>query len=358
MNRMRELFFFVSISAAVGAGSGGVLAQHVDVMVLQLQGRLATGRGDFQSGEWTLGQRVYSRDFDSDFLVNNPGFNALGSGSALLPPGSQALPAVTNLSWDFLPMEIGEAKSNLFYWDGSETNGQPGLTPDDVVFGAPPGPNYALTMFDRNSQPYTIHGSEQSVVSGGVIARTDASGFIHQHNYFLLDDGSGYQGTPPATGIYLWALQVRMPGMQASLPFYMVFGTPDSSVEALNQAALPWIQQQLDLAGDFDGDGRVDAGDYTLWRDTLDQTGGGLAADGNEDQVVNADDFGVWFAHYGEMAELRVAIDSGTAAVAVVDATAVPEPAALTCSILSAACLLGPAQQRVRRGLGSIRRRY
>lgn len=324
MKPMFMIVFAMLLAAAIGVGIHPAQAQHVDVMVLQLHGRLATGSGDFESGEWTLGHRVYSREFDSDFLVNNPGFNSLGSGSPLLPPGSQALPAVTNLSWDFLPMKIGSVTSNLFYWDGSESDGQPGLSVDDVAFAAPPG-HYALTMYDRNSQPHTIRANDQSLIPGGAIARTDASGFVHQHNYFLLDDGSGYQGTPPVDGIYLWALQVHMPGLQASLPFYMVFGTPGSSVAALDAAALPWVQAQLDLPGDFNGDGRVDAADYTSWRDTLGQTGSGLAADGNGDQVVDAEDLKVWKQNFGQAAALQIAVSAAMGG----EASVVPEPGTL-----------------------------
>jgi hypothetical protein len=356
MKRFSNHLITTLILAASFAWQREARAQHVDVMVLQIHGRLATGAGDFESGEWTLGQRVYSREFDSDFLVNNPGFNSLGAGSPLLPPGSQALPAVTNLSWDFLPMEIGSATSNLFYWDGSESDGQPGLTIGDVSFGAPPGQSYTLTTYDRNSQPYSIHASDQAVVPGGAIARTDASGFMHQHNYFLLDDGSGYQGTSPADGIYLWALQVRMPGLQTSLPFFMVFGTPGSSVAALDNAAVPWVQEQVDLAGDFNGDGRVDAADYSTWRDTLAQTGSGLAADGNGDQVVDAGDFTLWKQHYGEAAELRIAPGLvGGGAVAGV----VPEPStvlvAWTVGILVMS--FNRRERRARRGPGSVRPR-
>ena len=35
------------------------------------------------------------------------------------------------------------------------------------------------------------------------------------------------------------------------------------------------------LAGDYNGDGVVDAADYTVWRDTFGQTGADLAADGD-----------------------------------------------------------------------------
>ncbi len=53
------------------------------------------------------------------------------------------------------------------------------------------------------------------------------------------------------------------------------------------------------LYGDFNQDGIVNAADYTVWRDTLGQTGEGLAADVNGDLVVDATDYGMWKTHFG-----------------------------------------------------------
>ncbi|MEN1679049.1 MAG: hypothetical protein AAGJ46_05620 [Planctomycetota bacterium] len=45
--------------------------------------------------------------------------------------------------------------------------------------------------------------------------------------------------------------------------------------------------------GDYNGDGTVDAADYTIWRDTLDSTTD-LRADGNGDEMITAADHEVW----------------------------------------------------------------
>ncbi|MEQ8849503.1 dockerin type I domain-containing protein [Botrimarina sp.] len=55
------------------------------------------------------------------------------------------------------------------------------------------------------------------------------------------------------------------------------------------------------LTGDYNGDGHADAADYTLWRDTLGQTGGELdpvAADANRDFRVDQQDYALWVANY------------------------------------------------------------
>src|SRR5690606_37463200 len=51
--------------------------------------------------------------------------------------------------------------------------------------------------------------------------------------------------------------------------------------------------------GDFNADGRVDAADYTLWRNSLGSNGSGLAADANDDGTVDATDYLVWKRYYG-----------------------------------------------------------
>ncbi len=75
------------------------------------------------------------------------------------------------------------------------------------------------------------------------------------------------------------------------------------------------------LAGDYNGDGQVDAADYTVWRNTLGQTGDNLAADGSgptagvPDGVVDQWDYAYWSANFGS------SLDGGSGA-----AGQVPEP--------------------------------
>ncbi len=53
-----------------------------------------------------------------------------------------------------------------------------------------------------------------------------------------------------------------------------------------------------ELKGDYNGDGVVDAADYTVWRDALGSTMN-LAADGDHNGVVDADDHVVWAVNLG-----------------------------------------------------------
>ena len=303
-------------------------AQHADVLVQQVGGQLVTGSADFDTNRWTLGRRVYSGEFDGDFTVNSPGFNALAAGSSSLPAGSEALPSGAPLAWDFLSMRLEPQRTNLFFWDGLESDGQPGITAGDVAFGPLPGPNYALSLFDQSGTKFTVDGEDQ-VVAGGVLDNTAADGSLHRHRFYLLESGDGSGATQPVDGIYLFAMRLRMAGLEPAKPIFMVFGTPGASVAALDNAAVPWVEQHLDelvpvvLPGDYNCDGSVDAADYVVWRKTLGQTGAGLAPDGNGNHEIDHDDYAIWRANFGSAAPANHAAPAR-----------VPEPAAWTAPLM------------------------
>ncbi len=83
------------------------------------------------------------------------------------------------------------------------------------------------------------------------------------------------------------------------------------------------------LPGDYNGDGIVDAADYTVWRDTL-GSGSELAADGDNSGQIDAPDYALWRQHYGDAA-------SGGAA----SNAPVPEPSAMASLLLLTAVLAG-----------------
>ncbi|QDT68793.1 Levanase precursor [Planctomycetes bacterium MalM25] len=54
------------------------------------------------------------------------------------------------------------------------------------------------------------------------------------------------------------------------------------------------------LGGDFNGDGRVDAADYTVWRDEQGQAGETLLADADGSGTIDTADYAIWRANYGQ----------------------------------------------------------
>jgi hypothetical protein len=85
------------------------------------------------------------------------------------------------------------------------------------------------------------------------------------------------------------------------------------------------------IPGDYNRNGAVDAADYTVWRDTLNAIGSGLAADGNDNQQIDADDYTIW-------ANAFAAVGDGAA----LTATSAPEPSAATLALAAIAVLIAP----------------
>jgi T5SS/PEP-CTERM-associated repeat protein len=69
------------------------------------------------------------------------------------------------------------------------------------------------------------------------------------------------------------------------------------------------------LSGDYNSDGRVDAGDYIIWRKTFGQQGSGLPADGNSNGEVDDGDYDFWRKRLGNTLSTGVGGDAGDAAV-------------------------------------------
>jgi hypothetical protein len=79
--------------------------------------------------------------------------------------------------------------------------------------------------------------------------------------------------------------------------------------------------------GDYNENGVVDAADYVLWRDTLEQTvnPAGIGADGDMSGTVDSADYEFWRARFGNM--IAGSASGTTSAI-------VPEPASVTIAFL------------------------
>ena len=287
-------------------------AQHVDILVWDNGGKIGVGQYDYDNLLATE-TRVHLARFDSFYSVNNPGFTAFA--------GPDALPGNADLTWEFLPMTVDSGPhaghaSTLLYWDGD------GPTPE---FGPTPTADYEFSLFGQDG-PGTADGGGE-VTPGGVIDTTPPNGAIHEHRFYFLDDnGDGLNTTLPAAGVYLVGLRLRIEGLAPSDPVYMVWATPEAAVlPAIRPAAL-WVNDRVDtlfaepIEGDFNGDGAVDAADYTGWRD-------GLGA------PYEPSDYGVWASGYGAGAPAGPGY-----------ASAAPEPSGLV--LLFAAAITASVRSR------------
>ncbi|MEM1028203.1 MAG: dockerin type I domain-containing protein [Planctomycetota bacterium] len=104
-------------------------------------------------------------------------------------------------------------------------------------------------------------------------------------------------------------------------------GNGDGNLDGVEYILLD-LSLLTSLVGDYNGNGVVDAADYTIWADTFNSTTD-LAADGNGDGVVDAADYTIWADNFGNAA----ALSSG--------AFPVPEPTSMALLLAVGGVLLG-----------------
>ena len=92
-----------------------------------------------------------------------------------------------------------------------------------------------------------------------------------------------------------WTLGVAL-GLSGDGRHIVGFGTnPDGNTEGW----IAFLGTPTPQAGDYNGNGVVDAADYTVWRDFFGRTGSGLAADGDGNGTVNTMDYDFWKSRFG-----------------------------------------------------------
>jgi len=94
------------------------------------------------------------------------------------------------------------------------------------------------------------------------------------------------------------------------------------------------------LRGDYNHDGQVNAADYTVWRNTLDNSvTPGSGADANFDGHIDSGDYYVWKTNFGNTSDTP-------------DGQSVPEPSSLALAAMTATALI--ARRPIRRRTGPL----
>lgn len=311
------------------AGATVSLAQHVDILAYQQNGKIQVNRMDVDSSTPAVpASRVFAENFTGSagagYSTSAPGWNTV----AAFP-----LPASMELRFSLVPDPILDL--NLAYWDG---NG-------DVNFGAPAGgtglivskgvgPGTFLESVARG-QNTTVNGYVRTATAsstpiyspslGAVIDTTSASGTIHRHLGFLLragDDLVRYDLDPvPADGIYLLPIQFHMDTLADSDVSWILFSL-NKPLSTRNQAAA-WVSEHLEnpLLGDADLDGDVDLSDLATLAGHYGYASGAtwFSGDFDNDSDVDLNDLSALAANYG-LGEAQAMADFHAMA-------AVPEPA-------------------------------
>jgi hypothetical protein len=155
--------------------------------------------------------------------------------------------------------------------------------------------------------------------------------------------GPGQAGGGVGSNLFV-TMNEQMPKYDAT-PFIFPL-TGSQYVFWAQELDFPSVQYSFDFAvsvrGDYNGDGVVNAADYTNWRNTLGQNvANGTGADGNRNSVVDANDYLVWKEAYG-----LTASGSGTTADS---SPNVPEPNTLFLSVAASALMAASTRRRKKR---------
>ena len=297
--------FAISVAVLSVFGIGlPVCAQHIDVLVQVVDGKIVTGNANYDNNTWLLGERVYERQLLSNFRTNDPGFASLETGHPLLASGAVGLPANIDLEYDIIPTTIDGQQANFWYWDGVDPDDD-GFELEDVSFelGAP---GLEWRVLDDGGTTHTADGSD-TVVPGVLVQETFSDGAVHSHIIMLVVDNDGDAVLNRPEGIYLTAMVLQADGFEASDPFFFVHRTSELTNEPRDIAAA-WVDANYDsligetLPGDFDDSGTVDGTDFLVWQRDL----------------GTAEELAIWQANYGQPA-----LSAQAAAVAVPEPTGI-----------------------------------
>lgn len=147
-------------------------------------------------------------------------------------------------------------------------------------------------------------------------------------------------GTTPSAPVQLVVSTSQAGSFQVS---YQLEFASDSLPAALHQSIVIAAYATVLRHGDFNADGKVDAGDYVVWRKTNGQSVTPFTrADDNGDGIVNMIDYSAWRAAYSG--------PSGTGSSELLNSIQIPEPTAGLLSIAGALCVRAWRARRQARG--------
>ena len=202
---------------------------HVDaLLIINPDNQLVAGGYDFEDNQVDNTQtRVFEGEFDAFGTIDEPGFNALASDNGQIPDGFSALPGNTDVTFTANAFSLAGQTANLWHWDA-----QGPVDFDPVTSGT------TLTISKAPAALFSaVLDGSASDVAGFTIETTSASGFLHKHIDFTVNQPVAEEG------FYLWALTLEV-GTYATEPLYFVHGLGDHP-ESLHEAAVDYVQSNL-----------------------------------------------------------------------------------------------------------------
>lgn len=255
---------------------------------------------------------------DSSHGFHNEEFE-VGIPSGTLPGFRISGGSTNGYAGQWMSME-GSAGHVAFWVNAKEGH----MFPQDAAIGVTRF-NPVFTSFDNN-------GNSVEVIIRAYAERIETGSFEELNGLTLVGEakglGVGTFNTPPVLELLADARSFTVHTGDGNGNFY-TFPKGDIFARTIvNQMIVDTIPEvPQGLPGDYNGDGTVDAADYTTYRDAVGQamlTNRGPGISG----LVGAADYAVWKAHFGE--------SSGDGATAMAGASSVPEPYTLGMVALTA----------------------
>lgn len=267
----------------------------------------------------------YSLEIDSEF-----GFSVWNASGSPYLPHSTIVAAVESL--------LGPAPEEAFL-PYDEARGRNAINIDALmvqdVFGSPLQFDHEFadplegSVRDQEGLPIELQEQGDSLIfSIRQMVMPDGSYYATGSELFVLDALTGVSFL--THGGHVWDSAFAMSELSVSDTIFeetqqeVRFAVLDiNAIEAIGEIDVP----PPVLSGDYNFDGKVDAADFTVWRDSKGAMGAGLPADGNGDGVIDLFDKVIWASNYGAMAP----------SPAMSSSAAVPEPTAVLLAGLAVA---------------------
>ncbi|MEQ8849586.1 dockerin type I domain-containing protein [Botrimarina sp.] len=293
-------------------------------------GPLDDNRGVFEIAE--------GRDFTTVGDLANSGSLVIGAGGTLTVSGvytQTGAGSSLQVDGEFL------SPSGPATFAGGAALGGGGFVPGDVVIGAdgvvsPGASPGTLTVERLLLEDGAVYEWEFDGAESDSIVTTDTLWMPSTATLRVVQLG----GSPSLTDEFV-LFEYPSTQVDPTNPVWAIDGTgaPDwdltSAVVSIdttkNQVLLTGVASVFNAA-DYNNDGAVDAADYSVWRDNLDeQVTPFTSADGDGDGRVSSSDYLAWTANFGTL---------GVPA----DSTAVPEPEGI--AVVGLICLINALRQR------------
>lgn len=245
---------------------------------------------------------------DSSHGFHNEEFE-VGIPSGTLPGFRISGGSTNGYAGQWMSME-GSAGHVAFWVNAKDGN----VFPADAAIGVTRF-NPVFTSFDNN-------GNQVEVIIRAYAEPIQTGSFEELNSLTLVGEaksfGVGTFNTPPMMELMANARSFTVHTGDGNGNFYTF---PKGDIYArtiVNQMIVDTVPDGI--PGDYNGDNKVDAADYTIWRDTLNSSTD-LRADGDHNGAVDASDYGVWKMHFGSGGGI------GSSVLAITEV--VPEPGLL-----------------------------